>query len=249
MPTWSIVVNSSAGRPVCASSGRLSCRASCRRRRAPSPAGRVTWLTWRRRRPARLTLRVPARRPGLRGVLSKRSPASAAGALEASMSQLAQTRSVIVGGARTPMGRLLGSLKDFSAADLGGVAIKAALERAGITGDQVDYVIMGQVIQAGAGPEPGPPGRGRRRHPDVGALVHAEQGLPVRPRRDRAGRPADPGRRVRDRGRRRHGVDDPGAAPADRLAHRHQVRRRRRWSTRWPTTASPTPSTRSRWAS
>jgi acetyl-CoA C-acetyltransferase len=64
---------------------------------------------------------------------------------------------VIVGGARTPMGRLLGSLKDFSAADLGGVAIKGALERAGITGDQVDYVIMGQVIQAGAGQNPARP--------------------------------------------------------------------------------------------
>jgi acetyl-CoA C-acetyltransferase len=73
------------------------------------------------------------------------------------MSQPAQTRSVIVGGARTPMGRLLGSLKDFSAADLGGVAIKAALERAGISGDQVDYVIMGQVIQAGAGQNPARP--------------------------------------------------------------------------------------------
>lgn len=59
--------------------------------------------------------------------------------------------SVIVAGARTPIGRLLGGLKDQSAADLGGVAIKGALEKAGITGDQVDYVIMGQVIQAGAG--------------------------------------------------------------------------------------------------
>src|SRR3954470_7727971 len=65
--------------------------------------------------------------------------------------------SVIVSGARTPMGRLLGSLKEFSAADLGGVAIKAALERAGIPGDQVDYVIMGQVIQAGAGQNPARP--------------------------------------------------------------------------------------------
>src|SRR3954462_8185842 len=73
------------------------------------------------------------------------------------MSQPAQTRSVIVGGARTPMGRLLGSLKDFSAAELGGVAIKAALERAGITGDQVDYVVMGQVLQAGAGQNPARP--------------------------------------------------------------------------------------------
>jgi acetyl-CoA C-acetyltransferase len=49
------------------------------------------------------------------------------------------------------MGRLLGSLKDFSGADLGGLAIKAALERSGVSGDQVDYVIMGQVLQAGAG--------------------------------------------------------------------------------------------------
>ncbi len=61
------------------------------------------------------------------------------------------TTSVIVAGARTGMGRLLGSLKDFSAPDLGGIAIKGALEKAGITGDQVDYVIMGQVLQAGCG--------------------------------------------------------------------------------------------------
>ena len=59
--------------------------------------------------------------------------------------------SVIVAGARTPIGRLLGGLKDQSAADLGGVAIKGALEKAGVSGDQVDYVIMGQVIQAGTG--------------------------------------------------------------------------------------------------
>ena len=59
--------------------------------------------------------------------------------------------SVIVAGARTPIGRLLGSLADFAAVDLGGIVIDAALSRAGITGDQVDYVIMGQVLQAGAG--------------------------------------------------------------------------------------------------
>jgi acetyl-CoA C-acetyltransferase len=59
--------------------------------------------------------------------------------------------SVIVGGARTPIGKLSGALKNFSAMDLGGFAIKEAMSRAGITGDQVDYVIMGHVIQAGAG--------------------------------------------------------------------------------------------------
>jgi acetyl-CoA C-acetyltransferase len=62
--------------------------------------------------------------------------------------------SVIVSGARTPMGRLLGSLKDFSGAELGGLAVRAALERAGIGGEQVDYVILGQVLQAGAGQLP-----------------------------------------------------------------------------------------------
>ncbi|HVU93491.1 MAG TPA: acetyl-CoA C-acetyltransferase [Jatrophihabitans sp.] len=62
--------------------------------------------------------------------------------------------SVIVNGARTPMGRLMGSLKDFSGADLGAVAIKAALERSGVAPDQVQYVIMGQVLQAGAGQIP-----------------------------------------------------------------------------------------------
>ncbi len=63
-------------------------------------------------------------------------------------------QAVIVGGARTAFGRLLGSLRDFKAVQLGGFAIEAALERSGISGDQVDYVIMGQVLQAGAGQIP-----------------------------------------------------------------------------------------------
>jgi acetyl-CoA C-acetyltransferase len=61
---------------------------------------------------------------------------------------------VLVAGARTPIGRLLGSLSSQSAAALGGVAVRAALDRAGITGDQVDAVIMGNVVQAGVGPNP-----------------------------------------------------------------------------------------------
>ena len=58
---------------------------------------------------------------------------------------------VIVGAARTPVGRLLGALASKSASELGGVAIAAALERAGVAPDRVQYVIMGQVLQAGAG--------------------------------------------------------------------------------------------------
>jgi acetyl-CoA C-acetyltransferase len=61
------------------------------------------------------------------------------------------TSSVIVSGARTPMGRLLGNLKNVSATALGGYAIAAALERGGVSPEQVQYVIMGQVLQAGTG--------------------------------------------------------------------------------------------------
>ncbi|MBB2890284.1 acetyl-CoA C-acetyltransferase [Flexivirga oryzae] len=65
-----------------------------------------------------------------------------------------ENTAVIVAGARTPMGRLQGSLSGFSGTDLGGFAIKGALEKAGVSGDQVDYVIMGQVLTAGAGQMP-----------------------------------------------------------------------------------------------
>lgn len=59
--------------------------------------------------------------------------------------------SVLVAGARTPMGRFQGSLKTLSATELGGIAIKGALDKAGVSPESVDYVIMGQVLQAGAG--------------------------------------------------------------------------------------------------
>jgi acetyl-CoA C-acetyltransferase len=62
--------------------------------------------------------------------------------------------SVIVGGARTPIGKLLGGLKDASATDLGGYAIAAALERSGVAPEHVDYVVMGHVLQAGTGQLP-----------------------------------------------------------------------------------------------
>ena len=61
------------------------------------------------------------------------------------------TRTVLVAGARTPIGRLRGGLGSLRAVDLGGAAIRAAVERAGIEPDQVEYTIMGHVIGAGAG--------------------------------------------------------------------------------------------------
>jgi len=61
------------------------------------------------------------------------------------------TRSVIVAGARTPIGRFRGSLARFVAVELGATAIRAALERANVAPQQVDYTIMGHVLQAGQG--------------------------------------------------------------------------------------------------
>ena len=62
--------------------------------------------------------------------------------------------SVILTGVRTPIGKLAGSLAGFSGTDLGGIAIAAALAKAGISGDRVDYVYMGQVLMGGAGQSP-----------------------------------------------------------------------------------------------
>ncbi|MEI6497138.1 MAG: acetyl-CoA C-acetyltransferase [Actinomycetota bacterium] len=62
--------------------------------------------------------------------------------------------SYIVAGARTPIGKMSGALAAFSAADLGGFAIKAALERAGVSPEEVEHVIMGQVLMAGQGQVP-----------------------------------------------------------------------------------------------
>src|SRR5215471_17034788 len=87
-----------------------------------------------------------------RTILSRARPSSSphvAGAQEASMPE-----SVIVSSARTPIGKLSGALASFTATELGGVAIAAALERAGIRGEQVDHVILGQVLQGGAGQVP-----------------------------------------------------------------------------------------------
>src|ERR1700719_776518 len=68
--------------------------------------------------------------------------------------EVGMTTSVIVAGARTPVGKLMGSLKDFSGSDLGAIAISGALEKAGVPASAVEYVIMGQVLTAGAGQMP-----------------------------------------------------------------------------------------------
>ena len=100
--------------------------------------------------------------------------------------------SVIVSGARTPIGRLMGSLKDFRAVDLGAIAIRGALEKGNVPASEVEYVIMGQVLGAGAGQMPAKQTavQGRYRLGRPRALD--QQDVSVRDRRDRVGRPADP---------------------------------------------------------
>ena len=62
--------------------------------------------------------------------------------------EVVMSGSYIVAGARTPIGKMSGALASFTAADLGGFAIKAALERAGVSPEEVEHVIMGQVLMA-----------------------------------------------------------------------------------------------------
>ncbi len=64
------------------------------------------------------------------------------------------TRTVVLGFARTPFGRFLGAFKDMPAVDLGAAAVREALKRAGVEGDQVDNILLGMVVQGGAGQIP-----------------------------------------------------------------------------------------------
>lgn len=123
------------------------------------------------------------------------------------------SNSMIVAGARTPIGRLQGSLKDFSGSDLGGIASKGALERSGVAPEQVEYVIMGQVL-TGCRANSGSSGRGRRRYSDERSDADDQQGVSVRHQRHRHGRPAYPRGRVRRHGGRWPGIDEPGSAHA-----------------------------------
>ncbi len=134
--------------------------------------------------------------------------------------------SVIVAGARTPIGKLSGALAGFTAMNLGGFAIKAALERAGLTPEEVDYVFMGQVIGAGQGQITARQAAVNAGIPIGGGCDHRQQGVPVRSQHDLSRRPDDPGGRGRDRRRRRHGVDDERAVHPAGCARRPPIRRR-----------------------
>ena len=104
---------------------------------------------------------------------------------------------VIASAARTPVGTFNGAFASLPAHDLGKVAIKAALERAGVKPEEVDEVILGQILTAGAGPEPGPPGGDQCRHPGREDRPRHQPALRLGPARRGARRPADPQRRRR----------------------------------------------------
>ena len=122
--------------------------------------------------------------------------------------------SVIVSTARTPIGKLSGALASFSAMDLGGDAIGAALERGGVGPGAGRLRDHGPRPAGRAGPDHRPPGRGEGRDPDERAGDHDQQGLPVGHQRAVPGGPDDPGGRRRSGRRRRHGVHDQRAVPA-----------------------------------
>ena len=136
-------------------------------------------------------------------------------------------RTVILGAARTPFGRLGGGLASLPAPQLGIHAGSAALERAGVSPDQVGYVVMGEVLQAGVGMIPSRQVSAGVGCPVGGRLRHDQQGLRLRHARDGLRRPADPLRRPRRGADRRHGEHVqrplPGAQGPLRL---HDGRRR-----------------------
>ena len=121
---------------------------------------------------------------------------------------MSQDPIVIVGAARTPMGSFQSDFSSLSAHDLGGAAIKAAVERSGVKPEQVDEVLFGNCLMAGPGPGAGAPGRVQGRVAEIGRRRDALQdvrlgheGHHARARHDR--------RRQRHRdGGRRHGEHD-----------------------------------------
>ena len=107
---------------------------------------------------------------------------------------------VIVGAARTPIGSFLGSLAPLTAPQLGAIAIKAALERAGVAAGAGGRGLHGQRAPGGRGPGPGASGRDRRGPPGNRPVHHAEQGLRLGPEGRHLRRA---GHCARRRGRRR----------------------------------------------
>ena len=118
---------------------------------------------------------------------------------------------VILGAARTPIGRFGGSFKDLHAAELGAVAARAAIARAGIATADVDEVLIGHGRPAGVGPNPARQVAHRTGIPDSVAGLHHQQGVRGRHAGARLGRAKHHARRIRHGAGRRHREHEPRA--------------------------------------
>ena len=219
-----------AGRPRPRRRRPRPCRRRCRRRSAWSwrraSGGTISAARPSRRRPGASHMRRAAAGAACAGArCAHRRRARSAAAVDyhsRSRVPVAQTKerpalmpkTVILGAARTPIGKMGGGLATLDATELGAVAIEAALERAGVEPEQVDHVVMGQVLQAGQGQIPS-------RQAQIKAGIPKEVSSETINKVCASGlravgdpRPGDPRRRPRGRRRRRHGVDVEGALPA-----------------------------------
>ena len=119
---------------------------------------------------------------------------------------------VVASAARTPVGSFNGAFANTPAHELGAIVIKEVLARAGVDAKEVDEVILGQILTAGAGPEPGAPGGDQRRHSQGSDRLGPQPALRLGPARHRHRHAADRDGRRQDHRRRRPGIDVDGAA-------------------------------------
>ena len=127
---------------------------------------------------------------------------------------------VIVAAARTAVGKFGGTLAKTPATELGATVIKELLARSGLQGEQIGEVILGQVLQAGAGQNPARQSVIKSGLPQCGAGDDHQQGLRLGPEGGDAGGAGDPRRRQRHHHRRRPGEHEHEPARAARLARR-----------------------------
>ena len=155
----------------------------------------------------------------------------------------------IASAARTPIGRFGGALAETPATELGGVAIRAAVERSGLPeGTPIDEVLMGQVLQAGVGQAPARQAALAAGLPDSTSATTINRVCGSGLKAIMLARRGDPGRRCRDRRRRWHGEHEPGAVPPAEGPVRLPARRRDSSSTRSSATGCGAPSRTATWA-
>ena len=139
----------------------------------------------------------------------------------------------IVGAARTPIGKFLGGLSSLKASDLGAIAIREAMKRAGVAGNEVDEVLMGHVVQGGQGQAPARQAQIKAGIDPARRRGHHQQGVRLGSQGRDARRAGDQGRRRRLHRRGRAGEHEHRAALPVQRPHRPEARRHARSRTAW----------------